>query len=56
MSGESKRFFLEKKNQKTFAEMGQWRLHQQGTDKIKFFCCFFFKKSSACFLQSASAP
>jgi hypothetical protein len=56
MSGESKRFFFEKKNHKTFAKRGQWRLQQQGTEQIKFFCCFFFKKSRACFLQSASAP
>jgi hypothetical protein len=43
---ESKRFFFEKKKQKTFAN-GPQALHQHGLKDQKFFCFFFFKKRSS---------
>jgi hypothetical protein len=45
----AKQFFFEKKNKKTFdplrAGFGRAKPTRSGQ---KFFCCFFFKKSSAC--------
>jgi hypothetical protein len=38
-----KEFFFEKKNQKTFVILGQWRFHQHGTDYQKVFARFFQK-------------
>ena len=42
---ERKQFFFEKKNQKTFANLGP-ALTQAGPEVVKVFC-FFFQKSSA---------
>jgi hypothetical protein len=44
---ESKRFFFEKKQQKTFSCCGLWHLPGQRPQERKFFCFFFFKKRSS---------
>jgi len=50
MMGEaSKRFFFEKKNQKTFFNSGPEGYERPSPNLKKFFCYFFFKKSSASF-------
>jgi hypothetical protein len=51
------RFFFEKKaprpgKQKTFAPAGVGTCRARARSEQKFFCCFFFKKRSACFLES----
>jgi hypothetical protein len=50
----SKRFFFEKKKQKTFAN-GPRAFHPQGLKDQKFFCFFFFKKRSSSLLTSCHA-
>jgi hypothetical protein len=47
-----KRFFFEKKQQKTFVNPGPQCFHQHGPDEQKFFARFF-SKSAASFLRSA---
>jgi hypothetical protein len=42
----SKRFFFEKKKQKTFAELGHGWWNQQGLKDQKFFGSFFQKRTS----------
>jgi len=42
----SKTFFFEKKNQKTFVNWA-WCVQRYQPKLTKFFCCFFFKKSSS---------
>jgi hypothetical protein len=51
MSGarKDKKFFFEKKNQKTFAPL-RAVVNQPGTKLVKFFCFFLFTKRSASFL------
>ena len=64
---ESKRFFFVKKKQKTFIRLafpvtGAWGVRSNsllispflhtGTERVKFFCFFFFKKRSASLLPS----
>jgi hypothetical protein len=44
-----KRFFFEKKKQKTFAPAGFGTIRAKSHSKQKFFCFFFFKKRSPCF-------
>jgi hypothetical protein len=46
--------FLKKSAQKTFANLGHRRFHQQGPVEQKFFASFF-QKRSACFLPSRVA-
>jgi len=41
-----KRFFFEKKKQKTFAILGRWRFHVRGLTKHSFFVAFFSKKEA----------
>jgi len=43
-----KKFFFEKKNQKTFAPL-RAVFNQPGTKQIKFFCFFLFTKRSPYF-------
>jgi hypothetical protein len=49
--GEGKRFFFEKKNQKTFGSLSLGGETAWGPKKSKVFCFFFFKKEvlSSCF-------
>jgi hypothetical protein len=42
---ESKRFFFEKKKQKTFMSLGLGRQNPRGPDSQKFFAALFFKKA-----------
>jgi hypothetical protein len=53
-----KRFFFEKKKQKTFFNPGQWPFHQHGLQEQKFFARFFSKKRCLlpAFLSSGSFP
>jgi hypothetical protein len=52
----SKRFFFEKKKQKTFANLGHWRFQQHGP-KTKSFLLLFFKKEALFFLlQEQKCP
>jgi hypothetical protein len=52
----SKRFFFEKKKQKTFADMGRWWFQPDGPIKAKVFCALFFKKALlACFSSRCPA-
>jgi len=50
-----KRFFFEKKKQKTFAYWMRGHLSVHGPQEQKFFCFFFFKKRSAYFLPASPA-
>jgi hypothetical protein len=50
-----KRFFFEKKNQKTSAPLGRCRSDRQRRGITKFFCFFLFTKRSA-FLWQAKSP
>jgi hypothetical protein len=45
---QGKRFFFEKKKQKTSAYCGPWGARASAPKDQKFFCFFFFKKRSAC--------
>jgi hypothetical protein len=52
----SKRFFFEKKKQKTFATLGQGPFHRHGLNVATFFLLLFCsQKRSAFFLTYASA-
>jgi hypothetical protein len=41
---QGKRFFFEKKNQKTFAKLGLGAFHTHRQSYQRFFCCFFVYK------------
>jgi hypothetical protein len=41
---EGKRFFFEKKKQKTFASCGRWHARCQSPQERSFFCFFFVHK------------
>jgi len=45
-------FFFEKKNQKTFANLGHGLFQQRGLNLQKFFAELFFKKATAFFSLS----
>jgi hypothetical protein len=40
------RFFFEKKNQKTFVQLGSLHPEKQRRTPVKVFCCFFSKKQA----------
>jgi hypothetical protein len=44
---QGKYFFFEKKQQKTFADLGLWRSHPRGHGGIKSFLRAFFQKSAS---------
>jgi len=49
---ESKRFFFEKKKQKTFAPLDRVFVTTRGPDSQKFFAELFFKKATTCLRES----
>jgi hypothetical protein len=52
---EEKRFFFEKKKQKTFGPWGRWRGRASARRCKSFFASFFSKKEALSSLQAAGA-
>jgi hypothetical protein len=53
MEEERKRFFFEKKKQKTFGKLGQWLWNRHGLKEQKFFGSFFQKRTACLSFSSA---